>query len=94
MQTEASDENFIKLQGAIVASLLKIIPEWEKYVVYEGKKKVPSIYNRSLKALYGTVDSLVIGDLFNMFLSTIDIIPLAVSPAMFWKALQVDSSLT
>ena len=57
LQTEASDETFIKLQGEIIASLLKINPEWEKYVVYEGKKKVPTIYSEALKALYGTVDA-------------------------------------
>ena len=38
-------------------SLLKITPEWEKHVVYDGKKRVPTIYNRALKALYGTIDA-------------------------------------
>ena len=57
LQTEASDETFIKLQGAIVESLLKINPDWKQYVIYEGIKKIPTIYSEALKALYGTVDT-------------------------------------
>ena len=57
LQTEASDETFIKLQGAIVEALLKINPDWNEFVVYEGRKKVPTIYSEALKALYGTVDA-------------------------------------
>jgi len=43
LQTKSSDETFIKLQGAIVLTLVKINPEWKQYVVYEGKKKTPTI---------------------------------------------------
>ena len=57
LQTEASDETFIKLQGAIVDSLLNINPDWKQYVIYEGIKKIPTIYSEALKALYGTVDA-------------------------------------
>ena len=57
LQTKASDETFIKLQGAIVVALLKVNPDWNQYVVYEGRKKVPTIYSEALKALYGTVDA-------------------------------------
>ena len=37
-------------------TLLTIDPTWKKYVVYEGKKRVPTIYTEADKALYGTVD--------------------------------------
>ena len=57
LQTEASNETFIKLQGAIVESLLKINPDWKQYVIYEGRKRVPTIYSEALKALYGTMDA-------------------------------------
>ena len=36
LQTKASDDTIIKLQGAIVTSLLIINPKWEQYVIYEG----------------------------------------------------------
>ena len=70
LQTEASDETFIKLQGAIVESLLKINPDWKQYVIYEGIKKIPTIYSEALKALYGTVDAskLFFEDLFKFLL--------------------------
>jgi hypothetical protein len=57
LQTEASDGTIIKLQGVLVLTLVKINPEWEKYIVYEGRKKVPTIYSEAIKALYGTVDA-------------------------------------
>ena len=66
LQTKASDDTIIKLQGAIVTSLLKIIPEWEHYVIHDGYKKVPTIYSEALKVLYGTVDA---AKLFNEDLS-------------------------
>ena len=40
-----------------MTSLLKINPKWEQYVIYEGHKKVPTIYCDALKALHGTVDA-------------------------------------
>ena len=57
LQTEASDQTFIKLQGAIVESLLKINPDWRQYVVHEGRKRAPTIYSEAIKALYGTIDA-------------------------------------
>ena len=57
LQTKASDETFIKLQGGIIESLLKINPDWKRCVVYEGRKEVPTIYSEALKVLYGTVDA-------------------------------------
>ena len=57
LQTEASDDTSIKLEGAIVGIMLKINPEWKKYVVYEGEKRIPTIYSKAIKALYGTVDA-------------------------------------
>lgn len=57
LQTQASDETIIKLQGVLVLTLLKINPEWEQFVTYEGKKRVPTIYSEAIKALYGTVDA-------------------------------------
>ena len=36
LQTKASNDTMIKLQGAIVTSLLNINPKWEQYVIYEG----------------------------------------------------------
>ena len=57
MQTEASDKTFIILHGAIVEALLKINIDWKEFVVYEGKKKVPTIYSEALKALYDTMDA-------------------------------------
>ena len=41
LQTKASDEIFIKIQGAVVMSLLKINLEWKQYVVHEGRKRYP-----------------------------------------------------
>ena len=57
LQTNISDKTFIKLQGAIVESLLKISPDWKQYMMYEGMKKVPTMYSDALKVLYGTVDA-------------------------------------
>ena len=57
LQTKASKGTIIKLQGAIVTSLLKINPKWKQYVVYEGHKRVPTVYSEALKALHGTVDA-------------------------------------
>ena len=57
LQTDASDDMIIKLHGAVVEVLLRINPEWQQYVMYEGPKKVPTIYSEALKALYGTVDA-------------------------------------
>ena len=57
LQTEASDETIIKLQCAIVRIMLKINPEWDRYIVYEGKNNTPTIYSEAIKALYGTVDA-------------------------------------
>ena len=57
LQTKASDVTIIKLQGALVNTLIKIDEEWAKYVVYEGRNKVPTVYSTAIKALYGTVDA-------------------------------------
>ena len=57
LQTNASSNTIIKLQGAIVKIMLKINPEWRKYVIYEGKNSTPTIYSEAIKALYGTVDA-------------------------------------
>ena len=38
LQTAASDNTIIKLQGAIVKILLKVNPTWEQFVTLEGKK--------------------------------------------------------
>ena len=38
-------------------ALLKINPDWKEFVIYEGKKKVPTIYSEALEAIYGTVDA-------------------------------------
>ena len=57
LQTDASDDTIIKLQGVLVITLLKINPEWKKFVTYEGRKRTPTIYSRAIKALYGTVDA-------------------------------------
>ena len=55
LQTTASDDTIIRLQGVLVHTLLKINPSWEQYVIYEGRKRTPTIYSRAIKALYGTV---------------------------------------
>ena len=57
LQTEASDDTIIKIQGVLVTTLVKINPEWKKYVVLEGKRQTPTIYSKAIKALYGTVDA-------------------------------------
>ena len=57
LQTKASDDTIIKLQGAIVKIMLKINPYWKEFIVYEGDKRVPAIYIKAIKALYGTVDA-------------------------------------
>ena len=57
LQTTANDNTIIKLQGVLVLTLLKINPEWKRYVTYEGRKDTPTIYSRAQKALYGTVDA-------------------------------------
>ena len=57
LQTPASDDTIIKLQGAIVKIMLKINPSWEQFIVLEWRKQVPTIYSRAIKALYGTVDA-------------------------------------
>ena len=57
LQTKASDGTIIKLQGTLVNNLIKIDEEWAKYVVYEGRNKVPTVYSTAIKALYGTVDA-------------------------------------
>jgi len=53
LQTTASNGTIIKLQGAIVEALLKINPDWQQYVVREGKKKVPTIYIEVLRLYMG-----------------------------------------
>ena len=57
LQIDASDGTIIKLQGSIVHIMLKIDPTWKQHVVYEGRKRVPTIYSEAIKALYGTVDA-------------------------------------
>jgi len=57
IQTPASDVTIIKFQGVLVMTLLKVNPSWKKFVVYEGKKRTPTIYSKAIKALYGTVDA-------------------------------------
>ena len=71
LQTDASDQTLIKLQGAIIESLLKINPDCRQYVVYEGEKRSPIIYSKALKALYGTVDAakLFFEDLSNFLIN-------------------------
>ena len=41
----------------MVDTLLAIDPSWKQYVVYEGKKRVSTMYSEADKALYGTVDA-------------------------------------
>ena len=43
LQTKASDDTIIKLQGSIVKIMLKIDASWSKFVTLEGKKQVPTI---------------------------------------------------
>ena len=57
MQTKASYDTSIKLEGAIVGVMLKINPSWLQYVTHEGPKKIPTIYSKTIKDLYGTVDA-------------------------------------
>lgn len=57
LQTPASDGTIIKLQEAIVKIMLRINPNWNKFVVLGGKRKVPTIYSEAIRALYGTVDA-------------------------------------
>ena len=57
LKTKASDDFIIKLQGALVMTLIKIHPTWKKHVVYEGKRHTPTIYSEAIKTLYGTVDA-------------------------------------
>ena len=57
LQTKASDDTSIKLEGAIMGVMLKLNPSWSQYVTYEGLKKIPTIYKNAIKALYGTVDA-------------------------------------
>ena len=53
LQTEASDDTSIKLEGSIVRIMTKINPEWKQYIMYEGKKSVPTIYSKAIKAYMG-----------------------------------------
>ena len=57
LQTKARNGTMIKLQGAVVEALLKINPKWSKCIVYEEKKRVPTIYIEATKARYGMVDA-------------------------------------
>ena len=57
LQTSASDNSIIKLQGVLVLTLVKVNSKWNNYVTYEGKKKILTIYFVAQKALYGTVDA-------------------------------------
>ena len=57
LQTMASGNTIIKLQGAMVKMMLKVNLSWNEYVVLEGRKQVPTIYSEAIKALYGTVDA-------------------------------------
>ena len=56
LQTSASDNTIIKLQGVLVLTLVKVNPKWKNYVTYEGKKNTPIIYGVAQIALYRTVD--------------------------------------
>ena len=56
LQTTASDNTIIKLQGTIVKIILKINPSCENIVVLKGNKQVPNIFSEKIKAFYGTVD--------------------------------------
>ena len=71
LQTKSSDGMIIKLQGAVVESLIRINPTWQKCVVYLGNKRTPTIYSEVIKALYDTVDSskLFYGNLCSLILS-------------------------
>ena len=57
LQTPVNDGTIIKLQGVLVTTLVKVNPDWKKYVTYEGKNNTPTIYSEAIKALYGTVDA-------------------------------------
>ena len=59
LQTKASGGTIIKLQGEAVEYLLKIKSTWSKFVVYVGKKRIPTIYNESIKILYGTYSLMI-----------------------------------
>ena len=67
LQTAASKDTYIKLQGSMVHTLVAIDPSWKQYILYEGKKRVPTIYGQAEKAIYGTVDA---SKLFFMNLSS------------------------
>ena len=56
LQTKASDETIIKLQGILVDTLVKIDPVWKDHVVHEEKRNTPTIYSGTIKALHGMVD--------------------------------------
>ena len=57
LQTAASSNTIIKLQGSIVKIMLKINPSWKAFIVHEGKNRTPTIYSKAIKALYGTMDA-------------------------------------
>lgn len=56
LQTKASKDTFIKLQGSMVHTLLSIDHSWTQCVVYEGNKRVPTIYSEVDRAIYGSAD--------------------------------------
>ena len=57
LRTKASGGTIIKLQGAMVEALLVINSTWKKFIVYECKKRTPTIYIEAINVMYGTVDS-------------------------------------
>ena len=38
-------------------TLIKVNPEWKQFIVYEGRKHVPTIYSEAIKTLYGILDA-------------------------------------
>ena len=77
LQPKASHGTIIKLQGPVVEALLQISPAWEKVVVYAGKKRIPTICNEAIKALYGTVDTskLFFDDMTSFLVETMSFTP-------------------
>ena len=58
LNAEMDDLVIIRLTGKTVDLMCRVNPEWEKYVIYEGKTKV--LYLRCNRALYGCVKSRIL----------------------------------
>ena len=57
LQTKVSDGTILKLQGPMVLAVVKMNPEWKKYIFHEGKRRTPTVYSEAIKILYGMVDA-------------------------------------